>query len=214
MSPVQGFTRDRKHQFGRQAALGTAVAATRAYPFKGVPAPDLKWTDPDIDVGSIDPVAAPDRMAPDLPASLTTPSLKYNDLPLMLAAIFGGNEVPVPGATTAETWTHKPASATVDPFDPMTYEFGDDVLDDWYQFRDGVLDSARDQRPRRARRAVGVDGLALRRHPLHRLDRRARGRHGPDAPRCRSPPTTPRSTSRTSASTSRRCTPTWRRARS
>jgi hypothetical protein len=141
MSPVQGFTRDRKHQFGRQADIGTAVAATRAYPFKGVPAPDLQWTDPDIDVGSIDPVAAPDRMAPQLPASLTAPSLKYNDLPLMLAAIFGGNETPTPGATTAQTWTHKPASKTVDPFDPMTYEFGDDVLDDWYQFRDGVLDS-------------------------------------------------------------------------
>lgn len=138
--PTQGFVRKRKHQFGRQPAVGTKVSATRAYPFKGVPAPNLNWTDPDIDVGSFDPVAPPFRTAPTLPASLTDPSLKYNNIPLPMAAIFGGMVTPT-GGGTAQTWTHKPSSTTVDDVDPFTYEFGDDVLTDWYQFGDGVLDS-------------------------------------------------------------------------
>jgi hypothetical protein len=33
VSPIQGFVRLRKHQFGRQGVFGTKVAATRAYPF-------------------------------------------------------------------------------------------------------------------------------------------------------------------------------------
>lgn len=137
---IQGFVRKRKHQFGRQNALGTPISATRAYPFKGVPAPNLNWTDPDIDVGSFDVVAPPVRMAPEILAPLTDPALKYDNIPLMMSAILGGGETPT-GGGTAKTWTHKPASITVDDVDLMTYEFGDDVTTDWYQFGDGVLDS-------------------------------------------------------------------------
>jgi hypothetical protein len=82
MAPVQGFVRLRKHQFGRQSAFGTKVAAKRAYPFKGVPDNNLNWTDPDIDAGSLVVVAAPHREAPDLTAPLTDPSLRYNNLAL------------------------------------------------------------------------------------------------------------------------------------
>ena len=138
--PVQGLTRLRRHLFGRQAAFGTTVAATKVYPFKGVPEVELNWTDPEVDMGSIDLVAAPHREAPALTASLTDPQLAYDTLPLLLAGFFGGSLEPT-GAGTAQTWAFKPASETIDPIDPFTYEFGDDVLTDWYQFGDGILDS-------------------------------------------------------------------------
>ena len=67
--PIQGLVRLRKHQFGRQLLPGTNVAATRAYPFSGVPEHELNWTDPEIDAGSRDITAPPFRDAPDLTAS-------------------------------------------------------------------------------------------------------------------------------------------------
>jgi hypothetical protein len=138
--PIQGFVRYREHQFGRQDAFGNKIPATRAYPFTGVPSVDLAWTDPEIDVGSIDPVAAPYRGAPDLTAALTAPVVNYNDLPLMLSAFFGGGITPS-GGGTAKTWAYDPASTTVDAHDFFTYEFGDDVLTDWFQLGDGLLES-------------------------------------------------------------------------
>lgn len=140
MPVFQGFVRLRKHQFGRQAVFGTSVPATRAYPLAGVPDVNLNWTDPDVSTGSLDPVAPPYRVAPDLTAALTDPSLAYNNLPILLSAFFGGAEAPT-GGGTAQTWTFEPASATVDDPDVYTYEFGDDVLTDWYQLRDGLLES-------------------------------------------------------------------------
>ena len=140
MSPIAGFVRLRKHQFGRQAAFGTKVSATRAYPFKGTPDVDLAWTDPDIDVGSRDIVAPPIRGAPTITAPLTDPALAYNQIPILMSGFFGGGEVPVPTGA-AQTWTHEPASLAVDDPDLFTYEFGDDVLTDWYQLGDGMLES-------------------------------------------------------------------------
>jgi len=140
MSPIQGFVRLRKHQFGRQQDFGTKVAATRAYPFGGTPSIDLAWTDPDIDVDSRDPVASPYRGAPDLTAPLEVVALCYNDVPLIFSAFFGGAEVPT-GGGTAKTWSWEPASLTVDEVDPYTYEFGDDVLTDWFQLGDGILET-------------------------------------------------------------------------
>lgn len=138
--PIQGFTRLRKHQFGRQSAFNTKVAATRAYPFSGTPSVELNWTDPEIDTGSRDIVAAPFRGAPDLTADLSAPALAYNDIPILMCAFFGGAVAPT-GAGTAQTWTHDPASLTVDDPDLFTYEFGDDVLTDWFQLGDGMLES-------------------------------------------------------------------------
>lgn len=138
--PVKGLVRLRLHQFGRQQEFGTAVEATRAYAFKGVPSNELNWTLPDVDEGSIDPITAPHREAPDLTAALTDPQVAYNNLPLMLAAFFGLEVAPT-GAGTALTWEHQPTSLTVDSQDVFTYGFGDDVLDDWFQLRDGILES-------------------------------------------------------------------------
>jgi hypothetical protein len=139
MSPVQGFVRLRKHQFGRQSAFGTKVAAVKAYGFKGVPDNNLNWTDPDVDAGSLVVVEAPHREAPDLTAPLTDPSLAYNTLPIIHCGFFGGAVTPT-GGGTAKTWTYAPAAvAPLDDFDNFTYEFGDDVLTDWFQFGDSII---------------------------------------------------------------------------
>ena len=138
--PIQGFVRSRQHNFGRQASLGTKVSAKRAYGFRGVPTPNLNWTDPEVDTGAIVPVVAPFRGIPDLSASLTDPRLAYNSLPLLLAGLFGGGVTPT-GSGTAKTWAFAPAAvAPLDDDDVFTYEFGDDVTTDWYQFGDGLLE--------------------------------------------------------------------------
>jgi hypothetical protein len=137
--PVQGFVRLRRHLFGRQGVYGSVVAATRAYPFTGTPDVELNWTDPEVDAGARDPVAAPYRGAPELTASLEAPSLAYNDLVIAHSAFFGG-EIEPTGGGTAKTWTYNVNSTTVDEPDPYTYQFGDDVLTDWYQFGDGILE--------------------------------------------------------------------------
>jgi hypothetical protein len=142
MSPAQGFVKYRKHQFGRQSSFGTPVAATAAYAFTGVPDPDLAWTDREVDVGSIDEVAAPSRGAPNYTAPLSSPGVEYNDLPLMFAGIFGGGETGTPEVGgTSVAWGWAPASLTVDAIDVFTYEFGDDVTTDWFQYGDGILES-------------------------------------------------------------------------
>jgi hypothetical protein len=137
---LAGFVKNRRHQFGRQTVFGTRVAAKRAYAFKGVPDVDPAWTDPDVDVGSIDFVVAPHREAPSYTATLTIPQLRYNDLPLILSGFFGGG-VTATGVGTAKTRIYEPASTTVDAVDPFTYEFGDDVLTYWYQLSDGIIES-------------------------------------------------------------------------
>jgi hypothetical protein len=140
VAATPGLLKLRKHQFGRQTTFGTPVAAVRAYPFSGVPDINLNWTNPDVDAGSLDPIAAPYREAEELTASLNAAALYYNDIPLMLGGTFGDDVDPA-GAGTAKTWTHTPASLTADDFDIYTYEFGDDVLDDWFQLGDGLLES-------------------------------------------------------------------------
>jgi hypothetical protein len=137
--PVQGLVRLRRHQLSRQSTFGNTIPATRAFPFQGVPSVDLAWTDPEIDSGSRDPVAAPYRGAPDLTFPVTIPSLGYNTLTAILCGFFGGQEIPT-GGGTAKTWTHEPASTTIDEPDVFTYEFGDDVVTDWYQFGDALVE--------------------------------------------------------------------------
>jgi hypothetical protein len=138
--PIAGFVRLRKHQLGRQSVFGTKVPATRAYPFSGTPSVELNWTDPEVDTGSLDPTAAPYRAAPDLTASLEAPVLNYNDLPALLAGVFGGGVTPT-GAGTAKTWAFEPASTTADAYDVFTYEFFDDVTSDAFQLGDGFVES-------------------------------------------------------------------------
>jgi hypothetical protein len=140
MSPVAGLVRLRRHLFGRQLNMGTVVPATRAYPFSGTPDVDLGWIDPEVDAGARYPVAPPYRGPSELTASLDLPTLNYNDLTLPLCGFFGDDVAPT-GGGTAKTWTHSPDAATPVELDPFTYQFGDDVLTDWYQFGDGVVES-------------------------------------------------------------------------
>lgn len=136
---VAGLVRLRRHLFGRQQVRGTKVAATHAYPFKGVPSVDLTWTDPDVDAGSIATVVAPFRGPGDYTASLTQESLTYNSLPQIFSGFFGGN---VDGTGTPDvTWLFEPTTDGSDEFDYHTYEFGDDVLIDWYQLGDGIVEN-------------------------------------------------------------------------
>ena len=141
-----GLTRLRKHQLGRQTLFGTAVAAKRAYPLSGTPDVNLNWTDPEGDFGSVDPIAPPTREAEELTASLNAPRLYYNDLPMMLSAMFGGGVTPT-GAGTGKTWVHEPASTTADDLDLFSYEFGDDLdgtggkPNDWFSLFDGLAES-------------------------------------------------------------------------
>jgi hypothetical protein len=138
---VQGLVKLRRHQFGRQAAMGTKVPAKVVFPFTGVPEVDLTWTDPEVDEGSIDPVSAPFRGPGEYTASLEDPALKYNHLPLMLSGVLGDDVEATTGGSGQKTWTYEPASLTADAIDVFTYNFGDDVLTDWYQLGDGVIET-------------------------------------------------------------------------
>ena len=118
--------------------MGTVVAAKRRLPFSGTPDVDPQWTDPDVDAGSIYPVAAPVRGAGAYGATLADNTLAYNDLPMLLAAFFGGGVTPT-GAGASKTWHFTPAADGTDAFDPFTYEHGDDVATDVFQLGDGIL---------------------------------------------------------------------------
>lgn len=133
-------TRLLKHQFGEQTTLGTAVAATRAIPFSGVPDVDLAYQEATGDFGAIDEVAAPFRQAPNLTAPLTLEQLDYDTVPLLMQALLKGGVTPT--GATAKTWVHQAASLTADDFGIFTYEHGaSGETDYWDQLIDGVLES-------------------------------------------------------------------------
>lgn len=138
--PVQGLVRNRAHQFGRQSAMGTPIAAKRRLPLSGTPDVDLQWTDPEFDVGAIYPVGSPVRGAGNFAANLTANALYYNDLQVKLAALFGGGVTPS-GSGASKTWAWTPEGDGSQSFDLFTYQFGDDVTTDWYQLADGILTS-------------------------------------------------------------------------
>lgn len=123
---------------GKQSAIGTPVAATRVFPYRGNLNINLNWTDPDVDVGSIDPVLAPFRKGSEITESLTGP-LQYNDIPTMLGAgLIGG--VAAAGVTAAKTWTFTSVSATATTLDSFTDEWSDDVTADGSQAFGGSVE--------------------------------------------------------------------------
>lgn len=122
---VQGLTRLRFNQVGKQSVIGTAVAATRRVPWRGPVVYNPNRTDPDVDVGSLDPIIAPYSTGPDVTWNPTGP-VTFNDLPIRLSGGLMGGISPT-GGGTAKTWTYQVASLTADTFDYWTNEFGDDT---------------------------------------------------------------------------------------
>jgi hypothetical protein len=143
---VLGKVRLRRHLFGRQASIGTAVPAVRAYPFNGTPTPNLNWIESEYDAGSLYPVVPRSKGIPDLNFTLNAPTLSYNDLPLMFASFFGNAETPTPTGD-AQAWDWTPDGLGTEDFDAFCYEFGDDAdgtsgkPNDWEQYIDGIATS-------------------------------------------------------------------------
>jgi hypothetical protein len=138
MPPFQGFIRFRRHQVGKQSSFASNTTATRRLPFRGALVVDPARTDPDVDVGSLDPVLAP--FAGPLGVTGTWEGFAaFDDLPYIYSAGLKGG-VTASGAT-AKTWTYQVASLTADDFDYFTDEWGDDVSSDFIIAGSGVIDS-------------------------------------------------------------------------
>ena len=146
ISQIPGAVRLRRNQFGVQSALNTAVAATRRVPWRGGIIVNQNWTDPDIDVGSLDPVALPYPGLLDV-TSTKTGALYYNDLPLRLSAGLVGGISPTTSGT-AKIWDYQLASLTSDVFDVFTNETADDTeATDATIGIGGLIDSLEDNYP-------------------------------------------------------------------
>jgi hypothetical protein len=136
--PFQGFTRFRRHQVGKQTSFASNTAATRRLPYRGAIVHDPARTDPDVDVGSLDPVLAPLAGAAETTATWEGLAA-FDDLPYLYAGAFKGGVTPT--GATAKTWTFQVASLTADDFDYFTDEWGDDVSSDYLIAGGGVLNS-------------------------------------------------------------------------
>lgn len=125
MATVPGIVAERFNQLGIQSVIGTAVAATRKVPWRGIPTYNPNRTYPDIDEGSIDHIVRPYAMAVDVDWNPTGPLDFDNALIRMSAGLKGG----VAGSTsgTATTWTYQTASLTQDDFDYYSLQSGDDT---------------------------------------------------------------------------------------
>ena len=146
ISQVPGAVRLRFNQFGIQSSLNTAVAATKRVPWRGGIVVNQNWTDPDIDDGSLDPVALPTPGLLDV-TSAKTGALYYNDLPIrLLAGLKGG--VSATSSTTDQEWDFQVASLSSDVFDIFTNQTGDDTeATDTTIGIGGVIDSLEDTYP-------------------------------------------------------------------
>jgi hypothetical protein len=141
MSPIQGFTRLRYSQIGKQTVIGTGVPSTRRLPWRGTISYNPNRTDPDVDTGTLDPAISPYPMAPETtwdPTGMVT----FNDLPYRFAAGLKGGVTPTGSAAVGYTWTYQLASLTADTFDYFTVETGDDTAaSDGIEGYGGVIDT-------------------------------------------------------------------------
>lgn len=138
--PIAGFTRFRAHQLGKETVFGTAVTATRRMPYRGSPAINPNWTQPDVDTGTLDPVLKPFRTQIDITSPMAGP-LAFNDAPYLWSAALLGGVTPT-GGGAAKTWDFTAASETADPFEYFTDEWGDDFnASDGFQMVDGVIET-------------------------------------------------------------------------
>jgi hypothetical protein len=126
VATIQGFTRFRKHQVGKQTSILTAVPATRVLPYTGAIVINPNRTMPAVDTGSLDPILDPYLGAFDYTANWAGPgATAYNDLPYTAAAALKAGVTPT-NAGGAYTWTFQAASLTADNFEYLTDEWGDD----------------------------------------------------------------------------------------
>lgn len=138
--PIQGFTRFRKHQVGLQTSVSSNVAATRVMPYRGAITIDPAREQPDVDIGSLDPILAPFAGAQSQTVTWEGKEA-FNDAPALWAATLKGGVTPT-GGGAAKTWTFQAASlAPADPFAYLTDEWGDDVTTDVIIGGSGVIDS-------------------------------------------------------------------------
>lgn len=145
MTVGDGLVRLRANQIGKQTVFGTAVAATRRLPWKGLVTYDPQRIDPDVDTGSIDPVLKPVPTVPVIGWAPSGPCI-YNDQPYRLAAGLKGGVTPT--GAVAKTWVYQVASLTADPFEYFTVESGDDQsATDGIQAYGGVADSLAETMP-------------------------------------------------------------------
>ena len=126
---AQGFTRFRKIQVGKQSVIGTAVPATRVLPYRSLIVLDPSRTDPDVDVGSLDPVIAPYMTAQTVTMGGATGPQTFDDLAVRLSAGIKGGVSPTGTAGSGYTWTFQAASLTADSFDYYSVQTGDDTSD-------------------------------------------------------------------------------------
>jgi hypothetical protein len=125
VTAIPGAIRERFNQLGIQTVLGTAVAPTRKVPWRGIITYNPNRTDPDVDVGSLDPVLAPYAMGVEVGWNPTGP-LDFANAAIRLSAGLKGGVSPstVAGVTT---WTYQVASLSQDPFDVYTNQSADDT---------------------------------------------------------------------------------------
>jgi hypothetical protein len=126
---AQGFTRFRKIQVAKQTVIQTAVAATRVLPYRSLVVYNPNRTDPDIDVGSLDPVLAPYMLAPEVTLPGASGPLTFNDYSVRASAGLKGGVAPTGTAGSGFTWTYQCASLTADAFDYYSVQTGDDTSD-------------------------------------------------------------------------------------
>ena len=136
--PIQGFTRFRKHNVGKQSSFSSNVAATRRLPYRGAIELDPARTFPDVDTGSLDPTMSPFQGAAEYTGSWEG-NLAFDDAPYLWAGSLKGGVTPT--GATAKTWTFQAASLTADDFEYLTDEWGDDVATDSITGGSGIIDS-------------------------------------------------------------------------
>ena len=137
--PIQGAQRYRKHQWGFQASFSSNVAASLVIPLRGAIEVNPNLEDPDVDVGSLDPILAPFAGAMELTSSLTG-KLDFDNAPAYWAGLLKGNITPT-GGGAAKTYTITAASLTADAFPMISDQWGDDVTTDWINAGSGIVDS-------------------------------------------------------------------------
>jgi len=138
MSPIAGFTRFRKHQVGHSLSISSNSPATRILPYRGAITIDPARTDPDVDVGSLDPILQPFNGATEVTGNWEG-NLAFDDAPYLWAGTVKGGVSPT--GATAKTWVFQAASLTADPFAFFTDQWGDDYTTDVINAGGGVIDS-------------------------------------------------------------------------